>query len=65
MTEQTNQPPAEEQLSELLAQVVDDYLDDCRSLDDVDSNDLGRQLAAIVFERRMPPGVHYVPNGPR
>lgn len=57
-TEQTH----EEQLSEVLAGVVDDYLDECATLDDVDSDDLAQQLAAVVLERRMPPGVHYVPK---
>lgn len=57
MTEQEQTP---DQLSEVLAQVVDDYLDEVASLEEVDSLELGQQLAAVVVERRLPPGVQYV-----
>lgn len=50
-------------LAEVLARMIDDYLDECGSIEDVDSVDLGQQLAAAVVERRMPQGVYYVPNG--
>jgi hypothetical protein len=61
---QADQEAARQQLSEVLARVVDDYLDNCGTLDEVDSHDLGQQLAAVVLERGMPPGVHYVPGNP-
>lgn len=51
-----------DQLSVIFAEILDDYLDQCDSLDEVDSVDLAQQLAGAVFERAMPPGVQYGPT---
>jgi hypothetical protein len=63
--EQADAEASAEQLGEVLAAIVDDYLDDCGALEDVDSHELGQQLAAAVLERRMPAGVYYISNPER